>query len=91
MKNVMRIAIALLLWANACVADEGGNAAPEMMVTAVSLEDAANQLGKDGQNRVLGAETEQMDDKIVYVIKVLTGQGHILHYKVDAETGQLLN
>lgn len=94
MKNVIRISIlALLLAGKASFAEEGSNgvANPIRTVQTTALDLAARQLNQDGHNRVLGAETEQIDDKQVHVIRVLTNQGHIRHYKFDAETGQLLN
>jgi hypothetical protein len=58
---------------------------------SISLDQATKQIIKDDQNRVLGAETELIDNREVHVIKVLTPDGHIRHYKIDAETGELIN
>ncbi|ASF46565.1 hypothetical protein CEK71_11050 [Methylovulum psychrotolerans] len=94
MKNVIRISIlALLLAGKASFAEEGSNsfANPVRLTQTAAVDLAARQLNQDSHNRVLGAETEQIDDKQVHVIRVLTTQGHIRHYKFDAETGQLLN
>lgn len=92
MKNLILITTLVLVWGNPCRAEDGEvNAIPEAIPQAISLETAANQLIKDENNRVLGAETEQMDDKSIHVIKVLTEQGRIRHFKFDAQTGQLLN
>ncbi len=56
-----------------------------------SLDQATKQIIKDNQVRVLGAETELIDNKEVHVIKVLTPDGRIRHFKIDAETGELIN
>ncbi|MFZ2450048.1 MAG: hypothetical protein WAW36_05975 [Methylovulum miyakonense] len=90
MKNLIPIILLMLFSGNSCFA-EGEIARPEMVSQTISLERAANQLVKDENNRILGAETEQINDRPIHVIKVLTGQGHIRHFKFDAETGQLID
>jgi uncharacterized membrane protein YkoI len=57
---------------------------------SITLDQATKQIINDDQNRVLGAETELIDDRAVHVIKVLTPDGRIRHYKIDAETGELI-
>ncbi|MDD2723540.1 MAG: hypothetical protein PHH59_05880 [Methylovulum sp.] len=89
MKNLIQTTILVLLLGNNCFAEDG-NINPLPAAQTISLERAANQVIQDEHNRLLGAETEQIDDKSVHVIKVLTEQGHIRHYKFDAVTGQLL-
>jgi uncharacterized membrane protein YkoI len=92
MKNLLLITTLVLVWATPCLAEDGEvNTNPEAIPQAISLETAANQLIKDEHNRVLGAETERVDDKSIHVIKVLTQPGRIRHFKFDAQTGQLLN
>lgn len=66
-------------------------AADEMIVARVSLDEATQKILSNGHNRVLGASTEIIDGKEVHVIKVLTPDGRILHFKIDAETGELIN
>jgi len=59
---------------------------------SISLDQATKQIIKNDSNiRVLGAETELIDGKEVHVIKVLTPDGHIQHYKIEAETGEIIN
>ena len=67
--------------------------AEEILVpTPISLDQATKQIIKnDGNIRVLGAETEVIDGKEVHVIKVLTPDGRIQHYKIDAGTGEIIN
>jgi hypothetical protein len=90
MKNLIHALGFVLLLGHPCFAEDN-NAPTEPRPEAISLERAANQLIQDEHNRVLGAETEQIDDKAIHVIKVLNQQGHIHHYKFDAVTGQLLD
>jgi uncharacterized membrane protein YkoI len=53
----------------------------------VSLHEATQKILSDGNKRVLAATTEIIDGREVHVIKVLTPDGRILHFKIDAETG----
>jgi uncharacterized membrane protein YkoI len=55
------------------------------------LDEATKQIIEGSNNRVLGATTEIIDGREVHIIKVLTPDGRIQYYKVDAETGQLVN
>jgi uncharacterized membrane protein YkoI len=59
--------------------------------TSINLDEATKQIIKNDGNRVLGAETELINGKEVHVIKVLTPDGRIQHYKIDAETGEIIN
>jgi uncharacterized membrane protein YkoI len=59
-------------------------------VEPLSLEQATKQIIDQG-NRVLSAHTEVVDNKEVYLIKVLTPEGHIRYIQIDAETGGVLN
>lgn len=56
----------------------------------VSLQEATQKILSDSNKRVLGATTEIIDGREVHIIKVLTPDGHILHYKIDAETGAII-
>jgi uncharacterized membrane protein YkoI len=79
-------AILVCLFSNSCLAADDN--APNHI--NISLDQATKQIIKDDGNRVLGAETELIDNREVHVIKVLTPDGHIQHYKIDAETGELI-
>jgi uncharacterized membrane protein YkoI len=59
-------------------------------IARVSLQEATQKILSDGNKRVLGATTEIIDGREVHIIKVLTPDGHILHYKIDAETGAII-
>ena len=63
----------------------------DLIVVRISLDEATKEILKEGDRRVLGAATEIIDGKEVHVIKVLTPDGHIQHYKVDAETGKQIS
>jgi hypothetical protein len=66
-------------------------AADELIVARVSLDEATQKIISDGKNRVLGASTEIIDGREVHIIKVLTPDGRILHFKIDAESGVPIN
>lgn len=57
---------------------------------AMSLQDAAKKITVGNNRKVLGARTKQIDGKSVHVIKVLTPDGRMQKYHVDAQTGALL-
>lgn len=58
----------------------------------INLDQATKKvISNDINIRVLGAETEIIDGKQVHVIKVLTLDGRIQHYTIDAETGEIIN
>jgi uncharacterized membrane protein YkoI len=76
----------VFLLSNSCFAEK------VIVPTPISLDQATKQIIKNDSNiRILGAETEIIDCKVVHVIKVLTPDGRIQHYKIDAETGEIIN
>ncbi len=58
-----------------------------LILVRISLDEATRQILKEGNKRVLGATTEIIDGREVHIIKVLTPDGHIRYFKIDAETG----
>ena len=75
----------IFLLATSCLAEE------ILISTPISLDQATQQIIKNNNNlKVLGAETEIIECKLVHVIKVLTPDGRIQHYKIDAESGELI-
>lgn len=81
---VIIVALALML-SEICFAE------PALLLTRVSLDQATHQIIKNSNFRVLGAFTVVIDGKEVHIIKVLTPDGHIRHYRIDAETGNSIN
>jgi uncharacterized membrane protein YkoI len=77
MRNLIKVVVAALLFADSCLA-------------GISLDEATRQIIEGTYNKVLGAQTELIDGREVYIIKVLTPDGHIQYFKIDAETGQLV-
>lgn len=73
------------MFSGLCFADSG------LLLTRVSLDQATHQIIKENNFRVLSAHTEIIDGKEVHIIKVLTADGHIRHYRIDAETGNPFN
>ena len=65
-------------------------AGSEVWLARVSLDEAAKKVISGSNKRVLGAQTEIIDGREVHVIKVLTPDGRIQHYLIDAETGEII-
>lgn len=84
MKNFLKVSVIALLFSNSCFAENN-------FLAYVSLDDATKQIIEGTYNKVLGAQTELIDGKEVHIIKVLTPDGRIQYYKIDAETGQLVS
>jgi uncharacterized membrane protein YkoI len=84
MKNFLKIVGVVLLFSNNCFA-------AQTMLVRISLDEATKQIIEGTYNKVLGALTEVIDGKEVYVIKVLTPDGRIKYFKIDADTGQLVS
>jgi hypothetical protein len=83
MRNFLKVLVALLLFSNSCFAED-------KLLIGLNLDEATQLIIEGTYNKVLGAQTEIIDGKEVHVIKVLTPDGHIQYYKIDAETGQLV-
>lgn len=83
MRNLIKAVALMFLLSDACFA--GNN-----LLAGISLDEATKQIIEGTNNRVLGATTEIIDGREVYVIKVLTPDGRIQYYKIDAETGELI-
>ena len=84
------VSLLMLLLTNRCFAEEEEVNVPAPI--SISLDQATKQIIKNDSNiRVLGAETEIIDGKEIHVIKVLTPDGRIQHYKIEAETGEIIN
>ncbi|MDD2661878.1 MAG: PepSY domain-containing protein [Methylococcales bacterium] len=86
MKNLIK-AFALFLLMNSSSFAQNAT----LLLSYVSLDDATKQIIEGTYDKVLGAQTELIDGKEVHVIKVLTPDGRIRYYRIDAETGQLVN
>ncbi len=76
------VLVSLLPWVGLVNAD--------LMLAQINLDDAAKKVTQDRNRKLLGAKTETIDGKKIHVIKVLTPDGRIQHYKVDAESGKLI-
>lgn len=83
MRHLIQILALLLLFSHSCMA-------ADLLLARISLDQATKQVIGNGKNRVLGAQTINIDGRDVHVIKVLTPDGRIHHYKIDAETGAVL-
>ncbi|TAN68941.1 MAG: hypothetical protein EPN17_08225 [Methylobacter sp.] len=84
MKNLIKVVAVILLFSNSCFA-------ASTLLADISLDEATKQIIEGTYNKVLGAQTELINGRTIYVIKVLTPDGRIQYYKIDAETGQLVS
>ncbi|MEQ1558329.1 MAG: PepSY domain-containing protein [Methyloglobulus sp.] len=80
---IKNLAFTLITLSGMCYAD--GN----IDIARLSLDEATRKILHDEKKRVLGATTVIIDGREVHVIKVLTPDGRIRHYKIDAETGSI--
>lgn len=55
-----------------------------------SLDKAVAQVQREIDGRVLGAREVLEEGRPVYVIRVLTPDGRVVHMRVDQETGKIL-
>jgi len=85
MRNLIRLLTLICTINTNCFADSNKSPAK------ISLDEATKQIIEGTYNKVLGAQTEMIDNKDVYVIKALTPDGRIQYFKIDAETGQMVN
>jgi hypothetical protein len=67
-----------------------GLAAADDFIVKISLDQATRQVIGSGNHRVLGAQTIMINGREVHVIKVLTPEGRIHYFRIDAETGAQL-
>jgi uncharacterized membrane protein YkoI len=74
----------IMLFCSPCIAGT------ETLLARISLDQATRQVIGNGKYRVLGAQTEIIDGREVHIIKVLTPDGRIQYFKIDAETGALI-
>lgn len=57
---------------------------------AQDLDTAVARIRKQTGGRVLAAETRFIDGRPVHVIRILTPQGKVRNYQIDARTGRQL-
>lgn len=62
----------------------------ELTIARINLDDATRLILKQGNKRVLAATTKMINGREIHIIKVLTPDGHIQHYKIDAENGKII-
>ncbi len=82
--NILIKLLILIVFSSTSYADDS------IDIARVSLHEATQKILSDSNKRVLGATTQIIDGKEVHIIKVLTPDGRILHYKIDAETGAII-
>jgi len=84
MRNLIKLMLLL------CLSSHAVYAGSDLWLARLSLDEATKKVISGSNKRVLGAQTEIIDGREVHVIKVLTPDGRIQHYLIDAETGQVI-
>ncbi len=84
MRNLLKVVVIVLTFSTSCFAENN-------LPASINLDEATKQIIEGTYNKVLGAQTELVDGKEVHIIKALTPDGRIQYYKIDAQTGQLVN
>ncbi|WP_340122655.1 hypothetical protein [Methylobacter svalbardensis] len=84
MRNLLKAVVVALIFSSSCFAENN-------LQAYISLDEATKQIIEGTYNKVLGAQTEIIDGQEVHIIKVLTPDGRIKYYKIDAQTGQLVS
>jgi uncharacterized membrane protein YkoI len=84
MRNLIKLMALIFLFSHAVCAGS------EISLARLTLDEATKKVISGSNKRVLGAQTEIIDGREVHVIKVLTPDGRIQHYLIDAETGELI-
>ncbi len=67
-----------------------GFAGQEIVLSALTLDQATKKVLGQNKSKVLGAKTELIKGKKVHVIKILTSDGRVQYQKVDVDTGKLV-
>jgi len=62
----------------------------QIILAALSLDQATKNIIDSKNSKVLGAKTESIGGRVVHIIKILTKDGHVQYLKVDAESGQII-
>ena len=84
MRDLIKILALMLLLSHDGLTDPG------MYIVRISLDQATKQVLGSGDYRVLGAQTTVINGREVHIIKVLTPDGRIQYFKIDAETGAVI-
>ena len=80
MRNLQLTTVLALLSANQCLADNNEQLLP------ISLDQDYQKVVMDQRNRPLGTHKEFVEGREIEVLRVLTTNGHIKHYKINIET-----
>jgi len=62
----------------------------EIVLSALTLDQATKEIIGQNKNKVLGAKTETINGRKVHIIKILTSDGRVQYLKVDADTGKVI-
>ncbi len=83
--------LAILLPTGSLLAEEMEKSESDLILAALS-KDAAAEIIREKQNgRILEIKSKDENGKTVHVIKILTHDDRIKKYRIDAETGKVLD
>ncbi len=57
----------------------------------ISASAAARRVRERVGGRILAVHRERQGERLIYRVKVLTGDGHVREIRVDARTGRILD
>lgn len=63
---------------------------PDLVLAALGKDAAAEIIREKQDGRILEIKRQEKEGKAIYVIKILTNDDRIRKYRVDAETGAIL-
>jgi hypothetical protein len=66
-------------------ADGGGHKGPPTL----TLDEAVSRVRRETRARILSADTERVDGREEYRVRVLTDQGQVRGYRFDADDGSV--
>ncbi len=65
-------------------------AGSEILFSVLSLDQATKKIINKNKSKVLGAKTETIEGVKVHIIKILTQDGRVQSFKVNADSGKII-
>lgn len=65
-------------------------AGKELLLSVLNLDQATKKIIKKNKSKVLGARTESINGIKVHIIKILTRDGRVQTFKVNANSGKII-
>lgn len=71
--------------------DGQGKAAVANLATSVTMEEAIKTATTQFPGKVLEAELESEDGKVMYEVEIVNAAGEIREFEIDAQSGKILS